>query len=140
MNDSEHKVLVIVDVPDGYSGYDIWRIESAWTDKTAFDVVDLSADDVKAGSDNRSIFDMAMQRVLEGKTASYACSLICSNPYECIGKGGKYDVIGVSRGAGTSRHQLHVIYKCVDTGLIFHRDYKDFSARMRSIAAIRVRR
>ena len=50
--------------------------------------------------------------------------------YECIGKGGQYRVIETSTGAGKSRGETLVVYRCVDSGKVFHREVSDFIARM----------
>lgn len=53
--------------------------------------------------------------------------------YTCIGKGGAYEHIGVTIGAGTSRGQEVVVYCDTDTGQLFHRTPEDFEARMQRL-------
>lgn len=54
--------------------------------------------------------------------------------YECTGKGGRYEVLGVATGAGTSRGEARVIYMDASTGRLFMRSLEDFEARMGLIA------
>lgn len=53
--------------------------------------------------------------------------------YTCIGKGGRYRVIGVSTGAGKSRGEVRITYRCQDSGRLFHRELEDFYARFETI-------
>lgn len=50
--------------------------------------------------------------------------------YECIGKGGRYEVLGIATGAGTSRGEARVVYMDASTGRLFTRALEDFEARM----------
>lgn len=53
--------------------------------------------------------------------------------YECIGKGGRYVVIGKTIGAGYSRGESVIVYKDEATGQLFHRTEIDFNTRMQEI-------
>lgn len=53
--------------------------------------------------------------------------------YECIGKGGRYVVIGKTIGAGYSRGESVIVYKDEATGQLFHRTEIDFKTRMQEI-------
>ncbi len=50
--------------------------------------------------------------------------------FTCIGKGGRYELLGESSGAGGCRREGRVIYRCLDTGRLYHRKDDDFAARM----------
>lgn len=50
--------------------------------------------------------------------------------FTCIGKGGRYELLGESSGAGGCRREGRVIYRCLDTGQLYHRTDDDFAARM----------
>lgn len=50
--------------------------------------------------------------------------------HTCIDKGGIYTIIGKSKGAGTSRGQDLVIYKCLTSGQTYHRTQENFDTRM----------
>lgn len=50
--------------------------------------------------------------------------------YECIGKGGDYELIGESTGAGMSKGQTLMVYRDVPSGRIFHREWMDWNSRM----------
>lgn len=54
--------------------------------------------------------------------------------YTCIGKGGTYELIGKSQGAGELKHQQLVVYRSAETGLLYHRTPDDFHARMALLA------
>ena len=57
-----------------------------------------------------------------------------ANIITCIGKGGQYEPVGVSTGAGTSRDEERVIYRDCATGRLFHREPRDYAARMAPLA------
>lgn len=50
--------------------------------------------------------------------------------FTVIGKGGRYELLGHSSGAGCCRGEGRVIYRCLDTGQLYHRKDDDFAARM----------
>lgn len=50
--------------------------------------------------------------------------------FTCIDKGGRYELLGESSGAGGCRREGRVIYRCLDTGQLYHRTDDDFAARM----------
>lgn len=45
-------------------------------------------------------------------------------------KGGLYEVLGESIGAGTSREEQKVFYRSIETGKMYHRTPADFNAQM----------
>lgn len=53
--------------------------------------------------------------------------------YTCIGKGGEYELIGESTGAGHSRGETIMVYQDTSTGRIFHRMAEDFNNRMEKL-------
>ncbi len=55
--------------------------------------------------------------------------------YTCTGKGGVYEHIGLSAGAGMARGEQRQVYRCTATGLIFHRECMDFKERMERLSA-----
>jgi hypothetical protein len=50
--------------------------------------------------------------------------------YNCIGKGGEYELVGVATGAGESRYQTVAVYRDVPTGALYFREPHDFDKRM----------
>ncbi|QDH49108.1 hypothetical protein PHYNN_169 [Pantoea phage Phynn] len=50
--------------------------------------------------------------------------------FTCIGKGGQYKIIGLSKGAGTSRFSNYIVYQDSTSGEIYHRTLADFFSRM----------
>ena len=50
--------------------------------------------------------------------------------FTCIDKGGRYELLGSSTGAGSCRREGRVVYRCLDTGQLYHRTDEDFAARM----------
>jgi hypothetical protein len=55
--------------------------------------------------------------------------------YTCIGKGGVYEYLGLSAGAGIARGEQRQVYRCTTTGLVFHRECMDFKERMERLSA-----
>lgn len=54
--------------------------------------------------------------------------------YTCIDKGGRYELLGSSSGAGGCRLEGRVVYRCLDTGQLYHRTDEDFAGRMAPLA------
>jgi hypothetical protein len=55
--------------------------------------------------------------------------------YTCDGKGGEYEFLGSSTGAGTCRGTpVLVVYRDTKTGQLYHRELPDFGARMSPLA------
>lgn len=50
--------------------------------------------------------------------------------FTCIGKGGRYEDMGVAIGAGTSKGELKQVYRDTATGQLFFREPEDFIDRM----------
>lgn len=50
--------------------------------------------------------------------------------YTCANKGGRYERLGVSKGAGTRRLERLIAYRDTETGELYHRTIPDFDARM----------
>lgn len=50
--------------------------------------------------------------------------------YTHIEKGGRYKLIGTSRGAGGMRGTELVVYQCASTGRVYHRTNSDFRMMM----------
>lgn len=53
--------------------------------------------------------------------------------YTCIGKGGAYELLGESTGAGLSRGDTLQVYREVVSGRLFHRTPLDWAYRMEII-------
>lgn len=51
--------------------------------------------------------------------------------YTCAGKGGRYELLGSSIGAGERRGELLAAYRNLDSGQVYHRSLADFALRMR---------
>lgn len=55
--------------------------------------------------------------------------------FTCKGKGGEYELLGVARGAGTSKAgESLAVYRDVATGCLYYRQMDDFDNRMERIA------
>lgn len=50
--------------------------------------------------------------------------------YTCKGKGGRYELLGHSAGAGSRAMEQIAIYRDVSTGVTYHRTLLDFQERM----------
>jgi hypothetical protein len=53
--------------------------------------------------------------------------------FTCIGKGGRYELMGHAYGAGTSHGIVAVVYRDVTDGVMYFRTLMDFSERMQLI-------
>lgn len=53
--------------------------------------------------------------------------------FTCAGKGGEYELIGESAGAGHSRGETIRVYRDTSTGHLFHRMPEDFENRMEKL-------
>ncbi len=53
-----------------------------------------------------------------------------SRYYTCTGKGGRYELLGHSFGAGACRNESRVVYRDVETDQLYHRTAEDFAGRM----------
>ena len=50
--------------------------------------------------------------------------------YTSKSKGGQYELLGVSKGAGKLRGERLVVYRCMTSGQVYHRISEDFHERM----------
>lgn len=51
--------------------------------------------------------------------------------YSVLGKGGRYKLLGIAKGAGTCKARpMVVIYECLDTGMLYYREQGDFTERL----------
>lgn len=58
--------------------------------------------------------------------------------WTCDGKGGAYELLGPAQGAGTSRATgMVLVYRDLDSGLLYFRTVADFIERMRPVCAER---
>lgn len=53
--------------------------------------------------------------------------------YTSVSKGGEFEVVGTSSGAGQRKGDVVVVYRNVETGQILHREPEDFAMRMKAI-------
>lgn len=53
--------------------------------------------------------------------------------FTCKGKGGEYELIGESTGAGNSSGLTVLVYRDTETGCLFHRVAEDFNNRMEKL-------
>lgn len=57
--------------------------------------------------------------------------------YTVRGKGGRYKLLGIAKGAGTSKNRLPiVVYECLDTGALWFREQGDFTERLEHLQSI----
>lgn len=54
-----------------------------------------------------------------------------SDLFYCHGKGGVYELLGESNGAGLCRPEIRMIYRDTETRKLYHRSREDFNDRMR---------
>lgn len=55
--------------------------------------------------------------------------------YTCISKGGTYEIVGTSNGAGPLKGVPLIVYRDVATGKMYHREPENFATRMQLIPA-----
>lgn len=53
--------------------------------------------------------------------------------YTSVSKGGEFEIVGTSSGAGQRKGDVVIVYRNVDTGQIQHREPEDFAMRMKPI-------
>lgn len=53
--------------------------------------------------------------------------------YTSVSKGGEFEVVGTSSGAGQRKGDVVIVYRNVDTGQMLHREPEDFNMRMKPI-------
>lgn len=53
--------------------------------------------------------------------------------YTSVSKGGEFEIVGTSSGAGQRKGDVVIVYRNVDTGHIQHREPEDFAMRMKPI-------
>lgn len=53
--------------------------------------------------------------------------------YTSVSKGGEYEVVGTSAGAGQRKGDVVIVYRDTGTGQIHHREPEDFAMRMKVI-------
>lgn len=72
-----------------------------------------------------------MEKIITGMAQTEAAKVF----YTCEGKGGRYELLGYARGAGTrSMDDSLAIYRCVGSGQLFFRAEADFDERMERCA------
>lgn len=55
--------------------------------------------------------------------------------YTCVSKGGTYEIVGTSSGAGPLKGLHLIVYRDVVTGKLYHREPENFAVRMKAIQA-----
>lgn len=53
--------------------------------------------------------------------------------YTSVSKGGEFEIVGTSSGAGQRKGDVVIVYRNVETGQIQHREPEDFAMRMKAI-------
>lgn len=53
--------------------------------------------------------------------------------YTSVSKGGEFEIVGTSSGAGQRKGDVVIVYRNVETGQIHHREPEDFAMRMKPI-------
>lgn len=53
--------------------------------------------------------------------------------YTSVSKGGEFEVVGTSSGAGQRKGDVVIVYRNVETGQVLHREPEDFAMRMKPI-------
>lgn len=54
--------------------------------------------------------------------------------YTSVSKGGEFEIVGTSSGAGQRKGDVVIVYRNVETGQILHREPEDFAMRMKPAA------
>lgn len=54
--------------------------------------------------------------------------------YTSVSKGGEFEIVGTSSGAGQRKGDVVIVYRNVETGQVLHREPEDFAMRMKVIA------
>lgn len=53
--------------------------------------------------------------------------------YTSVSKGGEFEIVGTSSGAGQRKGDVVIVYRNVETGQFLHREPEDFAMRMKPI-------
>lgn len=53
--------------------------------------------------------------------------------YTSVSKGGEFEIVGTSSGAGQRKGDVVIVFRNVETGQILHREPEDFAMRMKPI-------
>lgn len=53
--------------------------------------------------------------------------------YTSVSKGGEFEIVGTSSGAGQRKGDVVIVYRNVETGQVLHREPEDFAMRMKPI-------
>lgn len=51
--------------------------------------------------------------------------------YTSVSKGGEFEIVGTSSGAGQRKGDVVIVYRNVETGQFLHREPEDFAMRMK---------
>lgn len=51
--------------------------------------------------------------------------------YTSVSKGGEFEMVGTSSGAGQRKGDVVIVYRNIETGQILHREPEDFAMRMK---------
>lgn len=54
--------------------------------------------------------------------------------YTSVSKGGEFEIVGTSSGAGQRKGDVVIVYRNVETGQFLHREPEDFAMRMKPAA------
>lgn len=54
--------------------------------------------------------------------------------YTSVSKGGEFEMVGTSSGAGQRKGDVVIVYRNIETGQILHREPEDFAMRMKPAA------
>lgn len=53
--------------------------------------------------------------------------------YTSVSKGGEFEIVGTSSGAGQRKGDVVIVFRNVETGQILHREPEDFAMRMKPL-------
>lgn len=53
--------------------------------------------------------------------------------YTSVSKGGEFEIVGTSSGAGQRKGDVVIVYRNVETGQFLHREPEDFAMRMKPL-------
>lgn len=60
---------------------------------------------------------------------------VTAKRYTSVSKGGEYEIVGASSGAGQRKGDVVMVYRNIATGQLHHREPEDFAMRMTALNA-----
>lgn len=112
-----------------------WHGEFPNTGKTWDDGSPMSYAACYGSNGERDYMRQVALNAISG-SESAAVSAGGRDEYTCIGKGGSYELLGGFSGAGTMRGHRGMVYRDMESGLMFCRTDEDFAERMELVQPV----